>query len=332
MPSAFYPLYSNGTLHPQAEKLLRALAAQPGPPLHTLTPAQVRESNSIAQWVAPYEPAASTKDVTIASEHGSIPARLYTPSGTGPFPILIYFHGGGFVFGNLDQADHVCATLSRRGECLVVSVDYRLAPEHRFPAAVHDAIAALAGVATEAREMGGDPTRIAVGGESAGANLAAVVARHARDPGVPPLSLQLLLSPWVEMGDFDTESYRLFGDGPWLPRRNMEYYRDQYLGDLSHARDARASPLRVESFRSLPPAHIITAELDVLRDEGEAYAARLAAAGVPTTLTRYPGMIHSFFLLTGVLEDARKALLECGDRLREAFGARKPASETGSAR
>jgi len=318
--SALYPLYAEGRLHPQAEELLLALAARPGPPLHSLTPAQVREANRIAQWVAPYQPAAGTRDITIASEHGSIPARVYTPPGTGRFPILVYLHGGGFVFGSLDDSDHVCATLSRHGECLIVSVDYRLAPEFRFPAAVHDATAALAGVAREAREIGGDPNRIAVGGESAGANLAAVLAHDSRDQEGPPLRLQLLLCPWVEMGDFDTGSYRLFGDGPWLPRRNMEYYRDQYLGDLSQAGDVRASPVRAPSFRSLPPAHVVTAELDVLRDEGEAYAARLSAAGVPTTLTRYRGMIHSFFLLTGVLEDAHKALLECGERLRQAFG------------
>ena len=319
MPSALYPLYTEGRLHPQARRLLEALAIQPGPPLRSLTPAQVREANRIAQWVAPYEPAASTRGITIGSERGGIRARAYTPAGTGPFPILIYFHGGGFVFGSLDDSDHVCATLSRHGECLVVSVDYRLAPEFRFPAAVHDAAAALEGVAREAREIGGDPSRIAVGGESAGANLAAVLAQDSRDQGGPPLRLQLLLCPWVEMGHFDTGSYRLFGDGPWLPRRNMEYYRDQYLGDLSEALNVRASPLRLESFRSLPPAHVVTAELDVLRDEGETYAARLSAAGVPTTLTRYRGMIHSFFLLTGVLEDAHTALLECGERLREAF-------------
>ena len=263
----------------------------------------------------PFEPV-PFEDRDLPGPAGPIPVRVYRP-GSAPAPVLVYLHGGGWVLGSVVTAHGVCATLARSSGCAVVSVDYRLAPEHRFPAAVEDAWAATAWIAEHAEEIGGRPGALAVGGDSAGGNLSAVLALRARDAGLP-LALQLLVYPVLD-ADLDTSSYREFADGYWLTRYAMEWFWEQYLPEGDRFQP-EASPLRAPDHAGVAPACVITAEYDVLRDEGEAYARRLAGAGVPVTLSRYDGQIHGFFRLPGVIDRARDALDEAAAALRAAFG------------
>ncbi len=252
---------------------------------------------------------------------GSIPVRVYRP-GDAPAPVFVYFHGGGWVLGSLNTHHGVCATLARLSGCVVCSVDYRMAPEHRFPAAVDDAWASVTWVAENAEEIGGVPGALAVGGDSAGGNLAAVCALRARDAGLS-LALQLLVYP-VTDADLDTSTYREFAEGYFLTRYSMEWFWDHYLpeGDRFHP---DASPLRADDVSGTAPALLITAGFDPLRDEGEAYARRLEEAGVPVTLSRYDGMIHGFFRMPGAMDKASEALSEAAGALRAAF-ATQPAA------
>lgn len=251
---------------------------------------------------------------------GPIRIRLYEPTGDDrTMPVLVYFHGGGWVHGSLDTHDGVCRALCARTPCLVLAVDYRLAPEHRFPAAVEDAWAATAWVAEHARSLGGDPERIAVGGDSAGGNLAAVVAVRARDQGLS-LRHQLLVYP-VTDADFDRPSYLANAEGYGLTRSSMRWYFDHYLGPGGDATHPEVSVIRAESLIGVAPATVLTAEYDPLRDEGEAYAARLEAASVPVCLTRYEGLIHGFIRMPAIIDRAQHALDECAGALRAAFAA-----------
>ncbi len=255
------------------------------------------------------------RDIEIPGPAGTIPARVYVPEGKAPLPVVIYFHGGGWVIGDLDSHDNVCRGLAAAVPAIVLSVDYRLAPEHIFPAAVDDAFAALTWTAKNAASIKGDPARIAVAGDSAGGNLAAVVARMARDRGVK-LSAQVLIYPAVDLLHFATESYRLFGDGYYLTRRYMEKFRERYMPDKRHWSDPRVSPLLHGGFTGLPPAMVLTAQFDILRDEGEAYARALEKAGVPVTAKRYPGMIHGFIGMDRLLPTAKTARDDCAEFLR----------------
>ncbi len=245
--------------------------------------------------------------------------RVYTPEGEGPFPLLVYFHGGGWVLGNLDTHDPLCRALANESGCVVVSVDYRLAPEHRFPAAVEDCYAAAGWVAANAALLKGDPKRVAIGGDSAGGNLAAAVALKAQDQGGPALAYQLLLYP-ITNYSFDTVSYRENARGYLLSREDMVWYWDHYLGPEGEGLDPYASPLRAEDLRGLPPALVITAEYDPLRDEGEAFAARLAAAGVPVTATRYDGLVHGFLRFARAMGQGRRALEQIGEVMSGTIG------------
>jgi acetyl esterase len=226
------------------------------------------------------------------------------------------------VLGSLNTHHGVCATLARRSGCIVCSVDYRLAPEHRFPAALDDAWASVEWAHENAEELGAIPGALAVGGDSAGGNLAAICALRARDSGIP-IALQLLVYP-VTDADLDTSTYREFADGYWLTRYSMEWFWNHYLPDGDRF-VPDASPLRADDVRGTAPALVITAEFDPLRDEGDAYARRLEEAGVPVTLSRYDGMIHGFFRMPGVVDRANDALAEAVEALRAAFAA-QPAS------
>ena len=261
---------------------------------------QVMESGAPALF-GPFEPVPA-EDGTIPGPGGPIPVRIYRPEN--PSGVLVYFHGGGWVLGNLNTVDGVCATLARQAGVTVVSVDYRLAPEHPFPAAVDDAWAATAW-AHAAREQFGSSGRLAVGGDSSGGNLAAVVARRARDEGME-IVLQLLVYP-VTDADLDTVSYLDNASGYWLTREGMVWFWDQYVpeGDRFHP---DASPLRADDVSGVAPSVVITAEFDPLRDEGEAYAARLEQAGVPVTLRRYDGLVHGFYRCRAVLAASADAL------------------------
>jgi len=257
------------------------------------------------------------EDMTLPGPGGPIPVRVYRPANE-PAPVLLYFHGGGWVLGSLNTVHGVCARLAHLSGCVVCSVDYRLAPEHRFPAALDDAWAVTTWAADHAEELGGRHGALAVGGDSAGGNLAAVCALRARDTGLR-LALQLLVYP-VTDADLDTSTYREFADGYFLTRFSMQWFWDHYLpdGDRFHP---DASPLRAEDVGGTAPALVITAGFDPLRDEGEAYARRLEEAGVPVTLSRYDGMFHGFYRMPGVIDRANDALTESADGVRDAFAA-----------
>jgi acetyl esterase len=307
-------------LDPQAQAVLDLFREAGIPPSHTLPVAEARAGMIARAAAAPGQPEAVARieNRTIPGPDGEIPIRIYTPEGQGPWPVLVYFHGGGWVLGNLDTHDRVGRSLANRADCVVVSVDYRLAPEHRFPAAPEDAYAATRWAADNAAAFGGDGRRLAVAGDSAGGNLAAVVALMARDRGGPELSLQVLVYP-VTDHDFDTPSYLEHAEGLMLWRAGMIWFWDHYAPEAADRGHPHASPLRAESLAGLPPALVITAEYDPLRDEGEAYAARLREAGVPVVLRRYPGMIHGFFGMAHAVDLAREAIDEAGRALREAW-------------
>ena len=262
------------------------------------------------------EAVASVEDRTVPGPAGDIPVRVYRPADDGATrPGIVYFHGGGFVICDLDSHDGACRRLANAVDAVVVSVDYRLAPEHRWPAAPDDAFAATEWVALHADDLGIDGDRLAVAGDSAGGNLTAVVAQMARDQGGPPLAFQLMIYPVTDLSATRSEhvSQTENARGYFLTVDQMEWYRDQYLGDAD-GEAPYASPLKAGSLASLPPACVVTAEMDPLRDEGEAYGRALSDAGVPVELHRAPGMFHGFFNMDAVLDGSKEAQ-------RVAFGA-----------
>ncbi len=279
-------------LDPVSEIMLAQLATQP--PLHTRSIAEARQSMiDMANSMPPGEVVARTQDRKIPGPDSDIPIRIYWPSEAKPLPILLYFHGGGWVAGNLDTDDVMCRFLAKAGACMVVSVNYRHAPEQRFPAAAEDCYAATCWVHEHAAELGGDGECIGVAGTSAGGNLAAVVTLMARDQQHPPLACQLLRVP-VTNHDFTTPSYHDKGVGYGLERVSMQWFWNHYLAQSEDGNDPMASPLRATSLANLPPALVMTAEYDPLSSEGEAYAQRLQQAGVPTTYRHYAGMVHFY--------------------------------------
>jgi acetyl esterase/lipase len=306
-------------LDPQAQAFLEQLAAAGGPPLHELSVAEARQVIvALFGTQGDPEPVGAVEERTIPGAGGEMPARIYSPYGTGPFPVLVYLHGGGWVMGDLEAYDATCRALTNAAGCLVVAMEYRLAPEHKFPAAPEDCYAATCWVAANAAAIGGDPRRIAVGGDSAGGNLAAVVAQRARDRGGPALVYQLLVYPVTNYG-YDTASYRENADGYLLTRDAMVWFWNHYLRSAADGNNPLASPLRANDLRGLPPVMVLTAEFDPLRDEGEAYAMRLQEAGVPVTLKRYAGTIHGFFSLGAVLDQGKQAMADAAAALRTIF-------------
>ncbi len=310
------------TVDPQIQALLNKLKQRGAPMLHTLTPAEGRRTRNavFVEMGGAGEPVDEVKDLTIPGPDGPIPVRLYKPASDGPLPVLVYFHGGGWVICNLDTHDSVCRALVNRAHCAVLSVDYRLAPEYKFPAANDDACAATTWVAENGLQIGCDPTRIAVGGDSAGGGMATVVARKARDENGPKLALQLLIYPVTDLSTLETDSYRAHGTGYLLTTDSMAWYRDHYLSGEKERFDPDASPLLAEDVSGLPPALVQVAEFDVLKDEGEAYAKKLEAAGTPTQCTCYEGMIHAFFNMGGEVDRAWEAIDDAAAALRKAFG------------
>jgi acetyl esterase len=318
-------------LDPQARAFLDQLAASGGPQLYELPTDVAREAVTglTAQLGGPPEQVAEVRELAIPGPDGSsatIPARLYLPAATGPLPILVYYHGGGFVLGSLAGWDPMLRSLANASGCAIVSVDYRLAPEHKFPAAVDDSYAALAWVAQNAASLGGDASRLAVGGDSAGGNLAAVVSILARDRGGPKIALQLLVYPVTE-NDFGRSSYQKYGENHFLSLDMMRWFIGNYTTPETMD-DWRVRPLRAASLRDLPPAHVIVAECDPLHDEGEAYAERLRAEGGVATLVRYPGMIHGFFTFPAALDRGRQAIADAGAVLRDALAPQTVATTT----
>jgi len=307
-------------LNPAFQTFLQQCEQLQLPPLVSLTPTEARSRNArLWRKALRPRPVFNIVDRAIPGPAAAIPVRIYTPEVNKILPLLVYFHGGGWVLGNLDSMDSFCRTLAGDGECIVVSVDYRLAPEHKFPAAVEDAYAATTWVASNASTLNGDPTRLAVGGDSAGGNLAAVVTLLARDRGQPFLVWQLLLYPSLQYGA-ETESYQQYGDGQFgLSQEEMTWFWQHYLNHPTEGRNPLVSPLLAPDLSGLPPAHIITAEYDILRDEAEAYAMRLKQAGIPVHLQRYDGAIHTFIELSSKVDVSRRAIADITSRLRQTF-------------
>ncbi len=290
------------------------------PPLSTMAPEVIRQAIAmqLEATAEEKEPVAKVEDRTIPGLAGEIPVRIYTPEGSGPFPVLVFFHGGGWVICNLDTHDGSCRNLAKGAGCVVVSVDYRLAPEHKFPAAVEDCYAATKWVAEHAAEINGDPGRIAIGGDSAGGNLTAVVAQLARDQGGPRLVFQLMIYPATQFGA-QTTSMKENSEGYFLTKADMDWFEGHYLNSKEDRLNPLASPMLAKDLSGLPPALIITAEYDPLRDEGEQYGQKLREAGVLVTISRYDGMIHGFFGMTGIIDKAHDAVAEASQALRKAF-------------
>ena len=304
-------------LDPQAQQVMDQMEALGLPPAHTVTPVEAR-ANSKARPRATGPEVARVEDLRIPGPDEEVPVRVYTPEGSGPFPVLVWFHGGGWVVGDLDNADGTARHLAVGANCVVVSVDYRLAPETKFPGPAEDCYAATRWAAEHASSLNVDARRIAVGGDSAGGNLATAVALMARDRGGPSLVYQLLVYP-VTARDFDSGSYEQNSEGYGLGRDAMVWYWDHYLQDNSDATNPYAAPLQATDLSGLPEALVITAEFDPLRDEGEAYAHRLEEAGVRTACTRYDGMIHGFFGMPAVLDKGREAVAEASAALKGTF-------------
>lgn len=305
-------------LDPQAQTFLDQLAALNAPPISAVSIEQARQTIRM-MMIAPGEPepVAHVENRTIPGPTGDIPLRIYTPQGSAPFPVLIYFHGGGWVIGDLDAYDGVCRRLTNLAGCLVVSVDYRLAPEYKFPAALVDCYAATRWVAEHAATLQGDPTRIAVGGDSAGGNLTALVALRARDRGDPALAFQLMIYPATDL-KATCPSIQENGTGYFLSKEDLAWFADHYLNSAAEKDNPWVSPLYSSNLRGLPPALIITAEYDPLRDEGELYGQKLKEAGVFVTVSRYDGMIHGFIGMP--FDKTGQALAECAAALRGVFG------------
>jgi acetyl esterase/lipase len=310
-------------LHPQTQALVDAMARMNLVPPDKLSVEQAREQfrRSRIPFVARPQEVAAAKDGTIPGRGDGLRIRAYRPLGSRPdeiLPGLVYFHGGGWVFGDLDSHDPMCRELCNLARCAVISVDYRLAPENRFPAAVDDAISAIRHVEQNATEFGIDGTRLAAGGDSAGGNLAAVAALTFRDQGGPQLKLQILIYPVTDFS-MGAPSYTRIANGFTLSRERMGYFRGLYLRGPADAADWRASPLKAKDMSRLPPALFIAAGYDPLVDEGKAYADRLTAAGVPVTYTCYEGMVHGFVSMAGAMDAGHTAIAEAAAALKRVF-------------
>lgn len=303
-------------LHPQVKAYLERVSGT-RPDGATMTPAQARAYSAAVQRGKGPE-VTKTEDRTIPVQGGTIPVRIYSPKGVGPLPALVWLHGGGWVGGDIDLADGASRHIANWASCVVVSVGYRLAPEFKFPVPAEDCYAAARWTFDNSASLNADPKRIAIGGSSAGGNLAAAVALMARDRNGPPLIYQALVYPVIER-NFDTKSYRRNGEGLFLTRAMMQFYWEQYLRSVADAEHSYAAPIKAKSLKGLPPALVQTAEYDPLRDEGESYAAALKKAGVRTKLTRYKGMIHGFVSMWSEIDAGRDALAEVARELKKSF-------------
>ncbi|WP_128925448.1 alpha/beta hydrolase [Bradyrhizobium guangxiense] len=308
-------------LDPDAAAVYKAFQEAGRPPYETLTAPEARAYYSQARFATnPDAPElARVAQLSIPAPHGAIPARLYVPKEPRRHenlsPALVFFHGGGWVIGDLDSHDVVCRQLAVEAALTVISVDYRLAPEHKFPAAAEDAIAATNWVAANAREFGIDAARLAIGGDSAGGNLAAVVALTTRDAGGPALAGQVLIYPATDFA-MTHGSHSEPDTSVLLTHSVIRWFRDHYLNGAADIHDWRASPARAQDLTGLPPAYVLTAGADPLRDEGDEYAARLKQAGVPVTTRHYPGQFHGFFTMGKLLQQANVAIGEIGAWLK----------------
>jgi acetyl esterase len=299
-------------MDPEARAYLDWMQSLGLPPLAEQGPQEARRLNRmrVLMLAGEPEPVARIEDLRVPGPRGPIGGRIYAPVRGDSLPALLYMHGGGWVVGDIDSHDSVCRALAGRAGCIVLSLDYRLAPEHRFPAALDDSWAGLVWLHENAAAIGADPDRLAVGGDSSGGNLAAVVARWARERGGPRIAAQVLIYP-VTNYDLDTPSYETMGTGYGLTRESMRWYWEQYLADPGDGASPDASPLRARDLTGLAPALVITCELDPLASEGSAYAAALGAAGGLVEHIHEPNMIHGYLRMAGVIGRARKSWDDC---------------------
>ncbi|CAN7678150.1 alpha/beta hydrolase [Variovorax sp. LjRoot84] len=307
-------------LHPQAQAFIDLLVQRGVPPTHTLTPADARKFYRDRRAVTQPEPGevAEVRELSAPGPHDAIPLRLYRPLGStagASVPVLVYYHGGGWTIGDLDTHDTLCRELANLSGCAVIAVDYRMGPEHRFPAAVDDVLAATYWVRKEADSLGVDANRLAVGGDSAGGNLAAVVAIAARDAGDLPIAFQLLIYPATDMRCVHP-SHTSNGQGYVLTSDTIKYFHDHYITDAQHDLDWRASPLLHPDLSRLPPALVLTAGYDPLRDEGLDYARALTAAGNRAVYVCFERQIHGFITMGRLLDEANAAVALCAGELR----------------
>ena len=310
-------------LDPQAANVIDLIIKSGRPAYHTLSPKEARrlflETRPASTPPAPQ--LGAVRDVSAEGPLGAIPLRVYRPAGVPDstrLPVHVFFHGGGWVIGDIETHDVVCRQLTAEAGVSVISVDYRLAPEHKFPAAVNDAWAAARWIVAHAAELGVDGARLSVGGDSAGGNLAAVVALLARDAGAPKISLQVLVYPVTDLGA-ETKSYADLADGYMLTRDSMRWFRAQYLTKEEEALDWRVSPIRATSLAGVAPALVITAGFDPLRDEGEAYARKLREAGVSVDAICFGGMIHGFVPMGRLIDTAFRGVTSIAGSLRQAL-------------
>jgi acetyl esterase len=303
-------------LDPEIQPIVDLMEAAPGPPAHLVPIAQARAAHEREAVVmgGPGQEVAEVRELEAPGPGGPIRLRVYRPRGGTPLPLVAYLHGGGWAMGTLDSFDPLCRALANESGALIAAIDYRLAPEHPFPAATEDARAAVRWLASNAGELGADPARLGIAGDSAGGNLAAVTARRLRDEGGPPLRFQALIYPVCDSA-LNTPSYRENSAGFGLSAASMARFWELYL-DGADGRDPDASPLQAADLAGLPPAFVLTVGADVLRDEGEAYARALEHAGVPVELRRYDGAVHGFFRWLAKAEMARRAVAETGAALR----------------
>ncbi|RRJ30119.1 alpha/beta hydrolase [Halocatena pleomorpha] len=308
-------------LDPEIKTVLDVMDEQDVPPLPALTPQAAREQFEAMNEFTESESVHYTQDIEIEGPDEPITIRLYKPTPADDLPVLLFLHGGGFVLGDLDSHDNVCTALANRAEALVLSVDYRLAPEHPFPAAVKDSYAALEWAERYADDLGGDPERLAVGGDSAGGNLTASLTLLANDRDGPEIDRQLLIYPAVGTTSVISQpaSYEENAEGYFLEADEMEWFQRNYVQDPIHARNEYAAPLLARDLSGLPPASVVTAGFDPLRDDGIEYARRLAADGVDVTHRNYETMIHGFLSMTGVASNAEACLEELASDLTDTF-------------
>lgn len=305
-------------VHPQLVPLLEAMNATPLAFDDNTDLVALREQD-LLQLSEARTKVGQVEDAAFQGPGGAVPVRIYSPDAAGPHPVLVYYHGGGFVLGSLDSHDELCRVLCHDAQLVVVSVAYRLAPEHPYPAAPDDCFAAVQWCVEQADRLNIDPHRIAVGGDSAGGNLAAATALRARDLGGPQISAQLLIYP-VTAADFTMDSYQRNGDGFFLTADAMKWFWQQYVADPTHLLEPYACPLLADC-HGLAPAYVVTAEYDPLCDEGERYAQRLQAAGCAVRQDRFAGMIHGFVMYGELLETARAAQLQMAAWLRDTLNA-----------
>jgi acetyl esterase len=310
-------------LHPQAQAFIDLLVERGVPPTHTLSHTEARKFYRERRAITQPDPSevAEVRELSAQGLHGPIPMRLYRPLGskaTTALPVLVYYHGGGWTIGDLDTHDTLCRELANLSGCAVVAVDYRMGPEHRFPAAVDDVLAATRWVCKEAAALGIDASRLAVGGDSAGGNLAAVVALAARDAGDLPIAFQLLIYPATDMRRGHA-SHTTNGQGYVLTKDTISYFHDHYITDAKDDLDWRASPLLHKDLAGLPPALVLTAGYDPLRDEGLDYARALTGAGNRATYVCFERQIHGFITMGRLLDEANAAVALCASELRRAL-------------